>query len=282
MYHRVPVRVASWLLLAVSAVACAKREEAVPEPPPLPPTVTITASDYVFAAPDTIPAGVVKVRLVNRGPSLHHVQFIRLGAGKTLDSLRAALQHPGPPPTWMTPVPGPNPPAPNASSELVVKLAAGNYAIVCFVPDDHGVPHFAKGMARPVVVAARPGATAAEPAADVQVDLTDYAFTFSKDITAGRHTLKIVNAGQQPHELFIAKLDSGVTAQQLVQFVTGGMKGRPPALPLGGASGMIPGEHAFFSLNFTPGEYAILCFLPDAKDGREHVTHGMVRQIHVS
>ena len=210
------------------------------------------------------------------------MQFILLGAGKTIDSLRAALQHPGPPPAWMKPVPGPNPPAPNASSEVVVDLAAGNYAIVCFVPDDHGVPHFARGMARPVIAVARAGAAAAEPVADVQVDLSDYAFALSKEITAGRHTLKIVNAGQQPHELFIAKLDSGATAQQLVQYVLGGMKGRPPALPLGGASGMVPGDHAFVAMRFTPGDYAILCFLPDAKDGQEHVKHGMVKQIHVS
>jgi uncharacterized cupredoxin-like copper-binding protein len=282
MRHRATSSAAGLVLLAVSAVACSKREPAVSESSPMPPTVTITASDFAFAAPDTIPGGVVRIRLVNRGPSLHHVQFIQLGAGRTLDSLVAALQHPGPPPAWMKPVPGPNPPAPNASTELVVDLAAGNYAIVCFVPDDHGVPHFAHGMVRPLVVRAPAGAVVPEPAADVQVDLTDYAFTFSKDVAAGPHTLKIVNAGQQPHELFIAKLDSGATAQQLARYVLGGMRGRPPALPLGGASGMVPGEHAFLTMTFAPGDYAILCFLPDAKDGKEHVTHGMVKQIHVS
>jgi uncharacterized cupredoxin-like copper-binding protein len=225
---------------------------------------------------------VVKVRLVNNGPSLHHVQFIKLGEGKTASDLMAALRNPGPPPAWMTPVPGPNPPAPGASAELVVNLAAGNYAMVCFVSDDHGVPHVAKGMMRPVVVAARGGMAAAEPAADVQVDLADYSFTLSKEITAGPHTLKIVNAGVQPHEMFIAKLDSNATAQQLVQYVLTGMHGRPPALPLGGASGMAPGDHAYFTMDFAPGNYALICFLPDGKDGKEHAVHGMVKQIRVS
>ena len=282
MHRRAPIHTAGLLLLAVSAVACSKREQAASEPPPTPPTVTITAADYAFTAPDTIPGGVVRVRLVNRGPSLHHVQFIRLGAGKTLDSLLAALRHPGPPPAWATMVPGPNPPAPNASAELTVNLAAGHYAIVCFVPDEHGMPHFAKGMARSLVVRAPVGVAVPEPAADLEVHLSDYTFAFSKDLTAGRHTLKIVNDGPQPHELLIAKLDSGATAQQLVRYVLRGMKGRPPALPLGGASGMVPGEHAYFSLTFTPGDYAIICFLPDAKDGKEHATHGMVKQIRVS
>jgi hypothetical protein len=281
MYHCAPVRAASLLWLAVSLAACAKREEVAAEPP-RPPTVTITASDFAFEAPDTIPSGVVTVRLVNRGPSLHHVQFLRLGEGKTLDSLLAALRHPGPPPAWVTEVPGPNPPAPNASAELTVRLAAGNYAIACFVPDAHGVPHLAMGMVRPVVVAARAGAAVPEPTADVQVDLSDYAFALSKDLTAGRHTLKIVNTGPQPHEMLIARLDPGATAQQLVHYVLGGMQGRPPALPLGGASGMGTGDHAYFSLDFTPGDYALICFLPDAKDGKEHAIHGMVRQIHVS
>jgi uncharacterized cupredoxin-like copper-binding protein len=210
------------------------------------------------------------------------VQFIQLGAGKTMDSLVAALQHAGPPPAWLRMVSGPNPPAPNATAELVTDLAPGNYAIVCFVGDDHGVPHFAKGMARTVVVAPRGAVAAAEPAADLEVDLADYSFTLSKEITAGPHTLRIVNAGVQPHELFIAKLDSNATAQQLVQYVLGGMRGRPPALPLGGASGMIPGDHAEMTMQFTPGNYALICFLPDGKDGREHALHGMVKQIHVS
>ncbi len=281
MHHRAPVRVAGLLLSAFAATACAKQQEqaAVPAAPP---TVTITAADFAFNAPDTIPAGVVKVRLVNNGPSLHHVQFIKLDSGKTVADLMASLRNPGPPPAWMTPVPGPNPPAPGRSSELVVSLAAGNYAMACFVADDKGMPHFAKGMVRPVVVAARGGAAAAEPAADVQVQLADYSFTLSKDITAGPHTIRIVNGGVQPHEMFIARLDSGATAQQLVRYVLTGMHGRPPALPMGGASGMVPGAHATFAMDFQPGDYALICFLPDGKDGKEHAVHGMVKQIHVS
>jgi uncharacterized cupredoxin-like copper-binding protein len=282
MHDRTALSAAGLFLLVVAAAACSKGEQVASVPPPMPPTVTITAADFAFTAPDTIPGGVVRVRLVNRGPSLHHVQFIKLGAGKTLDSLLAALRHPGPPPAWMMLVPGPNPPVPGASADLVVDLATGNYAIACFVPDAHGVPHFVHGMIRPVVVRAPNGAAVPEPAADVQVDLSDYTFVLSKDISAGRHTLKVVNAGPQPHEMLIAKLDSGATAQQLARYVLGGMRGRPPARPLGGASGMVPGEHAYFTMDFTPGDYALICFLPDAKDGKEHATHGMVKQIHVS
>jgi len=283
MLFRAPFTTASLVVLAVSVVSCSKREAAQVPPPPVP-VVTFTAADFAFQGPDTIPSGVVTLRLVNRGPSLHHVQLMQLGEGKTFDSLMAALRNPGPPPAWARLVAGPNPPAPGDSSELTETLRPGNYAMICVIPNERGVPHIAMGMAKPLVVAPAAAGAAApvEPAAHVEVTLSDYDFALSAPLTAGKHTLKITNAGPQPHEMFIAKLDSGVTAQQLVDWVHGGMHGRSPARPLGGASGFLPGEHVFVTLALTPGDYALLCFLPDAHDGREHVMHGMVRQIRVS
>lgn len=283
MLPRAPFTAATLVVLAVSALSCSTRE-AARVPPPAVPVVTFTAADYAFQGPDTIPSGVVTLRLVNHGPSLHHVQMMQLGEGKTFDSLMAALRDPGPPPAWARLVAGPNPPAPGDSSELTETLRPGNYAVICVVPDERGVPHLAMGMARPLVVApAAAGADApVEPTAHVQVTLSDYDFALSAPLAAGTRTLRITNAGPQPHEMFIAKLDSGVTAQQLVEWVHGGMHGRPPARPLGGASGFLPGEHVFVTLTLTAGDYALLCFLPDAHDGREHVMHGMVKQIRVS
>src|SRR5512147_2036285 len=105
MHHRARSAAAGLVSVAALLAACSKKPE-VAAAPPAPPTVTITAADFAFSAPDTIPAGVVKVRLVNNGPSLHHVQFIKLGEGKTLSDLMAALRNPGPPPAWATSVPG--------------------------------------------------------------------------------------------------------------------------------------------------------------------------------
>jgi len=282
MFAHSPISAAAVVLLAATGVGCSKREQARTPATATVPTVTISATDYAFSMPDTIGAGVVRLRLVNHGPSLHHVQLVRLAAGKTLDSLMAAMRNPGPPPAWARFVAGPNAPAPGDSSELVENLAPGQYAVICLIPNDRGVLHVAMGMARPLVVSATGQPSAPEPTADVQVDLRDYEFTLSTEIAAGTHTIKVVNDGPQLHEFFLARLDSGVTAQQLVAWVHAGMKGRPPALPLGGATGLMPSDHAFVTLSFAPGDYALLCFLPDARDGREHVMHGMVKQIHVS
>jgi hypothetical protein len=32
------------------------------------------------------------------------------------------------------------------------------------------------------------------------------------------------------------------------------------------------------TLTLTAGEYGLLCFIPDAKDGKPHFVHGMIKQ----
>ena len=48
----------------------------------------------------------------------------------------------------------------------------------------------------------------------------------------------------------------------------------------GGITSLAPGEEAYFELDLTPGDYALLCFVT-ARDGRSHIDHGMIRQIRV-
>ena len=39
---------------------------------------------------------------------------------------------------------------------------------------------------------------------------------------------------------------------------------------------MAQGEENLLELNLTPGEYGVICFVPDAKDGKAHFVHGMM------
>lgn len=95
--------------------------------------VTVTGADFTFDAPETISAGVTEFRFVNKGPSLHHMQIVKLTGGRTFDDLRAALANPGPPPAWIKMLGGPNVPVPGTESNATLTLAPGNYAIICFV-----------------------------------------------------------------------------------------------------------------------------------------------------
>ena len=246
--------------------------------------VTIVARDYAFEVPDTVAAGLVELRLVNQGAELHHVQMIRLEDGKRMADLFAAMQGGGPPPAWAKDVGGPNAPAPGDTSVAALRLEGGRYALICFIPSPDGKPHVMKGMAREIVVApARAAAkpAIAEPAADVTISLVDYDFALSKPLVAGRQVVRVRNDGKQAHEVFIARLAPGKSAADLLAWVQT-MDGPPPAMPVGGTTGMAIGLDNLVTLDLEPGEYALVCFVPDAKDGKAHHAHGMVKQIRVA
>jgi len=269
--------------LALAAGGCAKKE-APPVAQAGPNHIIITAADYAFTAPDSIAAGLEMFHLANRGPSIHHLQIVELLEGKTVSDLMDALKNPGPPPAWVRYVGGPNSiaPVPTDTSVAWLTLTAGNYALLCFVPDSVGVPHFAHGMVRPLTVTASAATPAPEPQAEVVIHLKDYGFDITGNLTAGQHTVRVVNDGPQLHEMLIAQLAPRKKAQDLVTWVGASMRGTPPARPMGGSTGIAPGGHVVISLNLTPGNYGLWCFIPDAKDGKQHVAHGMIKDLTVN
>jgi len=60
------------------------------------------------------------------------------------------------------------------------------------------------------------------------------------------------------------------------------MKGPNPAEPLGGVSVLEKGGRASFTADLTPGNYGLICFVPDTKNGKPHLAHGMMKNITVS
>jgi len=269
----------------VLALACAKQEPPPPPPPPPPgppAAVRVTAADYSFQMPDTLTAGPTTFTLANTGKELHHLQLIRLEEGKTVADL--ATVKPGtPPPSWMVLVGGPNPAAPTREVVTAVDLVPGNYVAVCFIPSPPPgdlKPHVLKGMVHPFTVVPSTE-TRAMPEAHFTITLKDYDFAFSAPIPAGEHDIKVVNAGPQDHEIVIMKLAPGKTPKDMVDWFFKGSKTPPPADPVGGASGLSPNKEAIIHVNLTPGEYAIYCFVEDAKDGKMHIEHGMMKQITV-
>jgi len=250
-----------------------------------PNVVAITASEYKFEMPDQIPAGLTTFKLTDTGKELHHATLIKLDSGKTLNDLTTGIKNmkPGtPPPGWVIPAGGPNATAPGNSVSLTTVLQPGNYAVVCFIPDSKGVPHVVHGMAKALTVTPNPNANMTEPTADVTVTLSDYKFDFSTPLTAGKHTLKIVTAPGQPHEYTFFQLSPGKKATDLIKYVETGMQGPPPGMPIGGVAAMAAGNTAYYEVDLKPGDYAIICFLEDAKDGKPHYTHGMIQQIKVT
>ena len=251
--------------------------------PTAPPVVVIHAKEYSYVAPKSIKAGTNTFHLVNEGKEVHHLTIMKLAAGRTLAEFAAAMKKPGPPPAWVTNVGGPNGIVPGASADATLTLEAGNYILLCFVPSPgETAPHVMKGMLHALKVL--PGkSTAAEPVADVTVTLADYGFTVDKALTAGHHEVKVVNTAAQTHEVVLMELMPGKTIGDMEKWIDKDMmKGAPPGRPIGGMSNIDKGRTGSFPVDLHPGHYGMICFVPDAKDGKPHAMHGMTKELEVA
>jgi hypothetical protein len=244
--------------------------------------VRFVAHDYGYAGPDRIPAGMTTVEIVNQGQDLHHVQLVKLAAGKTaVDFVAAMKADPGHWPGWVSFVGGPNGVVPGSRATATMKLEAGHYLALCIIPDKQGVPHVMLGMEKSFTVVPVGTVASAEPAADLAITQRDFHFDLSKPVTAGTHTIQVTNGGSQPHEAIVVKLEPGATVKDFVAAFEPGASGPPPGRPIGGIVGLDRGGRGYFTATFDPGHYAVLCFFPDQTTGREHFAQGMIAEFTV-
>ncbi|HEX4561561.1 MAG TPA: hypothetical protein VH113_06980 [Gemmatimonadales bacterium] len=270
---------ASVLLLATLVASC----DRTPPPPAAQASANslrIVANDFSYVSPDTVPAGLTNIVMVNHGKEPHQAAIFRMDSVKTTAEIQAGLMS-NTIPSWVIITGGPNGADPGDSSNVAAVLKAGNYMMVCFMSGADGKPHLMKGMTKPFVVKPA-GAAMALPNADVTVTTKDYSFEVSPAITAGTHTIRLVNAGPQLHEITLVKMARGKTMKDAQTWMAAGMKGMPPFTSFGGIAGLAMGQAANFTATFTPGDYVMLCFVPDTKDGKAHLEHGMVLPFKVS
>ena len=271
---------ASLSLLSLAVLPLALGAYVQSHPRETAPTVTITARDYTLDSPDTLPEGAVTLRLVNQGKEFHHIWIARLEGGRTVDDVLAALRTHGPLPAWVKDAGGPNAPRPEGGeNSATVTLVPGNYIVACLIPSPDGIPHLMKGMVRPLTVV-KTGRPAPAPEGDVIMTLRDYSFFFSRPLAAGTHVIEVRNEGTRWHEFELVQLAPGKTPHDVIAFIDHGI-GSPPGLPIGGVSPLMPGGVSWFHADLQPGRYALICFLPDRKDGKQHFEHGMMQEIEV-
>lgn len=244
--------------------------------------VTIITKDFRFEAPKSIPAGLTRIRLRNKGSEPHHAQIVRLREGGTVQELLAALG------AGLTNIPegtrfvgGPNVPPSGGWSEVTMYLEPGQYAIICFVSGADHIAHLQKGMTHVLTVTPwQENDQDPEPTAGVRMVLRDYGFEITPAIRAGVQTIRVENAAAQPHEAVLGRLAPGKTAADLLAWLSK-RQGPMPGEEIGGIVGLSPGEVNYMTVDFTPGEYVLLCFVPDVTDGKSHLAHGMIRQFRV-
>lgn len=292
-----------WIALVAVLSACSIEEETPGENRTAAANVvSLTATEYAFGAPDTIPAGWTTFRMANHGEEVHYGHIVQLEPGRTVremvDAYAEAIRTSGPRPKWVRRFGGPGGASPGDSSNVTQYLEPGSYVWICPVEDDGGNPHFAKGEVKPFVVRAKDAVAAdraSAPEASVAIRLTDYSFELDAPLRAGRHTVRVKNAGADPrvygHDLVVWKLAPGKTLEDVRRSLNPESARRPEQRddqePLeslgtgaGGIAAIAPGMEVFFDVDLTPGEYVLVC-MATAPDGRSHIEHGMIRQISV-
>jgi uncharacterized cupredoxin-like copper-binding protein len=118
--------------------------------------------------------------------------------------------------------------------------------------------------------------------AEVEIDAADFSFTAPDTISAGWVRVKLTNSGAEPHHVQFMRLNDGVTYEQFGQAL---MEGEGPALALvkqmGGVGPIVPSGSASAVLNLTPGNYALMCFIPSEADQVPHLAKGMIKNLTV-
>jgi hypothetical protein len=115
-----------------------------------PNVVHVTATEYAFQPPDTLPSGVTTFHLMNEGKEAHHLVLLKIPLA---DFQKGAwLEKPqGPPPGAF--INGASPMTAGVANTTAVDLTAGDYGLICFVPDSKvGNPRIEHGTVKQITV----------------------------------------------------------------------------------------------------------------------------------
>jgi hypothetical protein len=248
--------------------------------------INFDATEYSYSLPDTLAAGQVTLIMRNVGQVRHQAQLMKLNSGVTLQQFTSGVQQSGETAalTLVSLGGGPGALDPGPTTEQVtLDLQEGNYVVICFVSDPDGIPHFAKGMIKPLQVTAPTPTGAAptsQPNAPVTIMLRDFTFESPDMLPSGSNTWRVHNAGPQPHEIEVARLAAGGSTNDILNFfATVPPTGRPTFQSVGGFQALSPDAIGFVSLNLSAGDYAFYCTVPDPNTGQQHLQQGMLKQV---
>ena len=234
--------------------------------------VDITAGNYYLQAADTIPAGLVTLRLRDQQGS-HIAMLVRLDSGHTAaDLLRSRREGQARPP-WIHFLGGPGFPPPGGTANATMILTPGNYVLICDVADPDGIRHFEKGMFHPIVVGrAKSQRDTVLPTPDAVVTMHDYNFAFSRPLHAGDRTLRIVNRGTVMHEFRLVHILPGHTAKESLAWKPSDKTPRPDE-DVTAIVGLVPSAQAMTTVPLNAGEYVVFC-VPE-------IAHNMIQIVRV-
>ena len=245
-------------------------------------TIELVARDYAFSGmPSSVPAGLVRVRLDNRGKNYHHVILARLDGTLTATQLRDRATNSGAPIPGVAYIGGPEGRMPTGTSEAIVRLVPGRYVLMDLVEAPDGVNQAKKGMFVPFTVTGRgPVPELDPPKGALSIVLTNHAFTPGRTpVSEGPMLLDVTNVGTQEHHLLVAELEPGKTLGDVYAFYQGGAKGTWPHRFLTGTTRLSRDQSAVVPATITKDRTFLICVNTDPATGKPHVILGMLKPL---
>lgn len=269
--------------------------------------VTVTAKDFEFEAPASIPSGWNDFRFVNEGEQEHFFLLYRLPEGRTFSDYRsdvtetfvevwgrydsgdltreetlAALGEELPPWFFETEAAGGAAlTEPGRTAHVTLDLEPGTYVMECYVKTPQGTWHNERGMLKELTVTG--DSTGAEaPEADAELTLSNYEIAVSDTLTAGRQTIAVhvtdTPEGLMPHDVNLFRIESDTTTvEEIVAWMDWmdleQFRSPAPAVSLGGVESMAAGATGYMTVDLEPGRYVLM--------SEEYASRGMVREFTV-
>lgn len=234
------------------------------------PSITVRVDDRRISAPLRTPAGYVDFHIVTSGRVHHHLAFWHLRRGVTPARFIGVLKRPDGDPFKLGTAIGGNGPMLSGHFETTMRLTAGTVVFADIVD----------GPTTRIASFRVTGPPVSEQAPRAAGTIVNRGFRFTLPTGFGRPGVyRFTNPDPIAHDGAIFPLAKGETAADLVHWMQGGGKGRPPALfdkPYGGPGAIGARSTSSFRLpKLPPGRYVLACFLPTA-NGVLHAQLGMV------
>lgn len=198
-------------------------------------TLRITEREYAFETSGEPVAGSLTIEVENAGAELHEIAMAKLLDGKTPEDAKAALD------------------AATEETENVLEgiaeedsaiddlgsvqapgsgyaitgpdVPAGEYLLMCFIPNAEGVPHYKLGMFGSFSIGE--GSDTDSPDGMVTYTASDERLDGPKEVPAGETAITVVNDTEVSREVSLLKLAAGKTMEDAGAFFEQADQGPP-------------------------------------------------------
>lgn len=278
------------VLLRVGLGACHSDGDGEGDNADAPPVIDVTAVDYAFAAPDTIPSGWVTFRMANEGSESHHFHLDRLPEGKTFADWQEAYKEPRDSlarllragtidtaeagkacdrivPDWamLDTYGGVGLVAPGDTGQTTHHVDPGHYVMVCVIRVPGGPRHSSLGMVDEVV-AVESSAERSPPTPDATVQAAGREIRMDDTLSSGRPTVgfrveevpeNLQSGTDGYYSVWLARFDHTTDTSEVTAW-----DGQNPApfTGLGGFEYLPPSDTAYVTVDVEPGRHAWIWF----------------------